>query len=90
MSRRNKKYYAVAGVNAYGVYTDYDKVLETRVYIVQYSVKRFSDYEEAKDWAEDTYWSLQGYFTGEYKIKEIKKINWCYYRKAANKKKTKR
>ena len=54
------KYYGIAGVNAYGVY---------------------NDYEDAKKWAQETYEGLQPDYCWDYQIAEIRKMNWCYYRK---------
>lgn len=75
------KFYGVAGVNAYGVYNDYGKVQEAQEYIRKFKVKSFQEFEDAKDWAEETYYELQGDSYYNYEIEEIKKLNWCYYRK---------
>lgn len=45
------KYYGVAGVAGYGVYDDYEKVLESRRFIKKFINKKFSNIEDAKQWA---------------------------------------
>lgn len=81
--KKNKrsKFYAVAGCNAYGVYDDYDRILESRPYIASYKCKSFNNYEDAKYAAEEMFFDLQKDVFAEYEIPEIKKINWCYYKK---------
>ncbi len=76
------KYYAVAGVNAYGVYDDYERVLESKKYIAEFKLKKFDTFDDAKMWAEDTYDDLQVNCKVEYQIWEIKRLNWCYFRSA--------
>lgn len=41
--RRKWKFYAVAGFNGYGVYNDYDKILDSKKYIIGFKVKSFID-----------------------------------------------
>ena len=41
-------YYAVAGKNAYGVYTNYTKMQKDRTYIAAFRCQRCDSYEEAK------------------------------------------
>lgn len=36
-----KRFYGVAGINGYGVYNDYGKVLESKPYIRGFKVKGF-------------------------------------------------
>ena len=78
---KSKKYYAVAGVNAYGVYDSYERVLTCKCYIAEFKLKKFDTFDEAKVWAENTYDDLQLNCSVEYKIGEIKKLNWCYFRR---------
>ena len=79
MKKNRKKYYGVAGENGYGVFDDYDKVLESRKYLQRkYRCKSQKTFEEAKEWAEDTLMELRdGEF--DYEIDTIQKINWVYY-----------
>lgn len=76
-----KKYYGVAGVNGYGVYNNYDEAFETKKYLMKFRNKSFDTFEKAKEWAEDTYYELQHGVIYEYRIEEIEKMNWIYYRK---------
>lgn len=81
--KKKEKYYGVAGVNGCGVYNDYEKVLEVQRYVAKIQCKKFSDFGDAKFWAENTYDELQdGY--GEYCPIDIRKVNWLYYRKRCN------
>lgn len=75
------KYYGIAGVNAYGVYNDYEEVKKSRKYIAAFKNKRFDNFEDAKKWAQETYEGLQPDYCWDYQIAEIRKMNWCYYRK---------
>lgn len=76
-----RKYYGVAGVNGYGVYDDYEKALVSRMYIKSCKVKKWGNFELAKEWAEQTYQDLQLNDWQEYRIEKIEKVNWVYYRK---------
>lgn len=83
MKRRKKQevYYALSGSNAYGIFNNYEKAIASRLYVTKSNIKKFYDFEDAKEWAEDRFNEMQvPYLTG-YKIKEIKKVNWCYFRK---------
>lgn len=79
---KKKYFYGVAGVNAYGVYNDYEKVLKRRERIAEFKNKKFKTFDEAKEWAELTYYRLQMKHSGlyDYEIDDIKKVNRCYYR----------
>lgn len=79
--RKKEVFYGIAGINAYGVYNDWDKVLESRKYIAEFQTKKWKGFDEAKAWAEETYEEKQYRTGGYYEIPEIKKVNWCYYRK---------
>lgn len=78
-----KRYYGVAGVNAYGVYNAYDRVLKKRIHIAEFKNKGFSTFDEAKEWAEETYYRIQMRYCEkeDYEIADISKVNKCYYRK---------
>lgn len=73
-----KNYYGVAGVNGYGVYNNYNKVIEAKPYLEKFKVKGHKTFDKAKEWAEDTYYELQENMQ-DYCIEEITKINWIYY-----------
>ena len=81
ITMKNEKFYGVVGVNAYGVYNDYEKVIESKKYIAKFRTKKFNAFENAKLWAEDAYEELQRGVYYDYEIPEITKINWCYYRR---------
>lgn len=74
-------YYAVAGKNAYGVYTNYAKMQKDRTYIAAFRCQRCDSYEEAKQEAELIFNLMQSGNPFGYKIEEIERINWCYYKK---------
>lgn len=57
--RRKWKFYAVAGFNGYGVYNDYDKVLESKEYINGFKVKSFIDKGAAQRYAKQKYYEMQ-------------------------------
>lgn len=77
----SKKYYGVTGVNAYGVYDNYEKVMETKKFIAEFKCKAFSKFDAAKEWSEDRYYELQGDSFFGYQIQEIQRLNWTYYRR---------
>lgn len=75
-----KNFYGVAGINGYGVYSDYDKVLGAKPYIKGFMVKGFQYYREAKTYAIDTYkQSVYGMndIDGTYEIRRMNR----FYRK---------
>ena len=37
---KRRKYYGVAGSNGYGVYDNYDRVLESRPFITEFTIKK--------------------------------------------------
>ena len=75
-----EKFYGVAGVNGYGVYNSYEKVMEAKIYLAKFHNKKFNDFEEAVSWAEEMYYELQQDIY-KYQIQRIEKLNWTYYRK---------
>lgn len=76
-----RMYYGVAGSNGYGVYNDYDRVLDSRPFITEFTIKKFKDFDEAKAFALDEYERLQDGALGSYEIEELDKKNWFYRRK---------
>lgn len=75
-----KKYYGVVGVNGYGIFDDYEKVLAVRKYLKKFKVKRDSNLEKIKTWTEDMYYELQENLSN-FAIEPIKNLNWVYYAK---------
>ena len=75
-----KRFYGVAGTNGYGVYDDYNKVLEARPYIKGFMVKGFPYYKDAERYSIETYKRLV-YGTidvnGTYEIRRMNR----FYRK---------
>lgn len=76
-----KRFYGVAGSNGYGVYDDYDRVLKTRPFVTEFTIKKFNDFNEAKVFALDGYERLQDGTLGLYDIEDINEKNWFYRRK---------
>lgn len=75
-----KKFYGVAGINGYGVYNNYNKVLESRPYVKGFMVKGFPYCREAKIYAVDTYKQL-AYGTADVNgTYEIRRINRFYHK----------
>lgn len=72
------KYYGVAGSNGYGVYNDYDRVLESRIHIKKFRNKKFDNFEDAKRWATDTFYEIQNDFFVVVDQVEIESLNWFY------------
>lgn len=75
-----KRFYGVAGINGYGVYNDYEKVLEARPYVRGFMVKGFPYYREAKAYAVDTYKQSVYGATDVDGTYEIKRMNRFYYK----------
>lgn len=75
-------YYGIAGINAYGVYTNYSLMKSNKKYVKLCKIKSFMDFSSARAWVENTYDQLQrfNYSDAEYYISHIDKTNWCYYR----------
>ncbi len=82
---KRRKYYGVAGSNGYGVYDNYDRVLESRPFITAFTIKKFKDFNEAKVFALDEYERLQDGALGSYEIEEINEKNWFYCRELIDK-----
>lgn len=75
-----KRFYGVAGINGYGVYNDYEKVLEARPYVRGFMVKGFPYFREAKTYAVDTYKQSVYGATDVDGTYEIKRMNRFYYK----------
>lgn len=79
---KSKKYYALAGTNAYGVYTNWGRVVHDRDFVSKHKFKKFGTFESAKTYAEQVYDKFQcGAEEGEYCIDEIKEVNILYQRR---------
>lgn len=74
-----KRFYGVAGINGYGVFDDYDKVLEKKPYIGKFKIKGFQYYKEAEAYAINTYQQLVYSQSDAIKIHEIKRKNRFYH-----------
>ena len=80
-NQKKEKYYAVSGVNGYGVYTDYEKVKVASRFLANSHCKKYDSFECAKESAVSRFYNLQECYHWEFEIKEIQKVNWTYYRK---------
>lgn len=74
------RYYAIAGVNGYGVYDDYDKVLSQRKFLAEFKIKRCQTFDIAKGWAEEMFYEFQDDITIVQNINIINRMNWTYFR----------
>lgn len=74
-------YYAIAGLNGYGVYTDFIKSQEAACYIFNCEGRQFKDFEKAKTWAAERLLRLQPPYKIFPGIDNISSLNWCYFRK---------
>lgn len=72
-------YYAVAGPNGYGVYVSDAALTKSLVYMKDAQVRTCIDVNEAKWWAEYMYVQQQSEIMPVFD--EIKRLNWCYYKK---------
>ena len=78
---QNYYFYGVAGVNGYGVFDDYKKVLAKRNELQEVNTKGFFSFHEAKEWSEERYIMLQEkYRTHYFEIELITKLNRLYFR----------
>lgn len=81
-SKTNRTYYyGVAGINGYGVYTDYDRALDAQNFLYASRVKKYLTFEDAKFWAIERFWGLQNPMKFFIDIDPIGKTNWTYYKK---------
>lgn len=76
-----KYFYALAGINGMGVYTDYSRVLQSRQYLKRYKMKGFASFEEATYYARTMFKELQYEYGNRICIPEIQMVNWIYFRK---------
>lgn len=72
-------YYAVANPYAYGVYVSDTALAKSLVYMKDAQVRTCIDVNEAKWWAEYMYVQQQSEIMPVFD--EIKRLNWCYYKK---------
>lgn len=79
-----KRFYGVAGVNGYGVYNDYDKVLKSKPYIISFRVKGFPYYKKAKEYAINNYKQMAYGTTDICGTYSIKRLNWFYRKNPAH------
>lgn len=79
-TEKTKIYYAVTGLNAYGIYTNLEKARNAAKYVVDFKGGRFTDLENAKVWATNTLFSLQPSWEPFPTIAPITRLNWIYYR----------
>lgn len=77
---KKSKFYAVSGENGMGVYTDYDQALETKRWVKKHQVRKFDNFEAAKEAAEDRFWDLQGN-DWMFSIKPITSVNFISYKR---------
>lgn len=82
------KYYGLAGSNGYGVYTEYCLALKDKKSLKYSRLKSFLDFESAKEFAVDTYLSLQYDVNNVYQIDEIRYINYLYMKRRTYKKRS--
>lgn len=53
--RKTKRFYALVGKNAVGVYDNYNLALVQRTYVISPLIKSFDNLEDAKDYCIDIY-----------------------------------
>lgn len=83
MKTQNDKitYYAIAGSNGYGIYTDLTKAQEAACYLSNFHWKKFYSFVQAKQWANENFLNLQPHSELYAFIEPITKSNWCYFKK---------
>ena len=81
MSKKKKTdtYYAISGLNAYGVYTNLEKAQNAAKYVIDFHGGKFSNFENAEVWAVNTFFSLQDPYNWP-KLYRVTRLNWLYYR----------
>lgn len=79
-TKKEKIYYAVTGLNAYGIYTNLEKARNAAKYVIDFKGGRFTDLETAKAWAINTLFSMQPLGDPFPVIPFITRLNWLYYR----------
>lgn len=79
-SKDKKYYYGVAGLNGYGVYTDYDRAMDATNFLYASRLKRCTTFEDAKHWATERLLGLQDPMETFIDIKPITSLNWTVYK----------
>lgn len=80
-----KTYYAVTGLNAYGIFTDLQKARNAAKYVVDFKGGKFTDLEHAKVWATNTLFSMQPKGESFPVIPFITRLNWLYHKEKRKK-----
>ena len=73
-------YYAIAGSNGYGIYTDLTKAQESACYIKNCVLKKFHNLKLAKQWANEKFLRSQPVTETFLNIQPISSLNWCYFK----------
>lgn len=79
--KKKEKYYALSGVNGYGVYNDYSRVKDAVRFLANPYCERYDSFDKAKEAATTRFYDIQENFLWEVEIDEIERMNWLYYRK---------
>lgn len=78
-----KVFYSVFGINGFGVYTDYEKVLKAKQYLNAFNCKKHKTYLDAKSYAIASYNERQE--SSDFLIRNDTDIslpyNWTVFRK---------
>lgn len=74
-----RRFYGISGTNGYGVFDDYNKVLEQKPYIRGFKIKGFRYYNEAESYAINTFKQLVYGKSDAIKVHEIRRINRFYH-----------
>ena len=74
-------FYGVAGVNGYGVYTNFDKAQDAQNFLYASRVKKFLTFADAKHWATERFLGLQNPMDVFIDIDPITSKNRTYYKK---------
>ena len=77
-SSKRKNYYAIAGANGFGAYSDYNKVEISRKFLKNFRCKGCKTFEEAKQTAINIYHEIRGTVPETGEANKITSMNWCY------------
>ena len=77
-SSKRKNYYAIAGANGFGAYSDYKKVEISRKFLKNFRCKGCKTFEEAKQTAINIYHEIRGTMPEAGEVSKIIVMNWCY------------
>ena len=77
-SSKRKNYYAIAGVNGFGAYSDYNKVEISRKFLKNFRCKGCKTFEEAKQTAINIYHEIRGPISVGKVLEPIISMNWFY------------